>query len=238
MLKVLACFFAMVSGLAHAGSEELRMIAPRNQSMPLAQFEGGHISGGILKDLGEALAARLGRHAVFTTVDGMRIPAALTAGEADGICYVRPIWIDGDYHWSQPLIPDAELVAARPGAPVLRSLLDLRDRPVATVAGYRYPRLEQVLGLRFQRLDSTTMEENLQLVLAGKARYTVVGKSTLAWHQKRNPQLRLRADLVFASFSAQCAFSRRSRVPPAEIDRAISSLVQDGSVTNILARYR
>lgn len=238
MMKCLVCFFAIVSGLAHASSAELRMIAPRNQAMPLARFDAGQISDGILKDLGEALAQRLGRRASFITVDGGRIPAALTAGEADGICYVRPIWIDGDYHWSQPLIPDAELVAARPGAPVLRSLLDLRDRPVATVAGYRYPRLEQVLGLRFQRVDAPTMEQNLKLVMDGKARYTVIGRSTLAWHQKRNPALRLRPDLVFASFSAQCAFSRRSRVPFADIDRAIASLVQDGSVKSILARYR
>jgi polar amino acid transport system substrate-binding protein len=238
MLKVLACFLAAVSALAHANSAALRMIAPRNQTMPLARFEAGKMNGGILKDLGEALAARLGRRAVFITVDGARIPAVLTAGEADGVCYVRPIWIDGDYHWSQPLIPDAELVAAHPDAPVVRSLLDLRDRPVATVTGYRYPRLEQVLGLRFQRLDSPTMEDNLKQIMQGKARYTVVGQGILAWQQKLNPALRLRADLVFASFSAQCAFSRRSRVPAADIDRAISSLVHDGSVQKILARYR
>ena len=238
MLKHLVCLFALFAPLAAAGASELRMIAPRNHTMPLARFEAGQMNGGILKDMGDAIAQRLGRRAIFIPTDGDQIAATLSAGKADGICYVRPFWIDGQYHWSQPLIPDAELVAAHPDAPVLRSLLDLRDRPVATVAGYRYPRLEQVLGLRFQRLDAPTMEENLKLIMDGKARYTVVGQSTLAWHQKRNPGLRLRADLVFASFSAQCAFSRRTRVPLADIDRAIASLVHDGAMGRILARYR
>lgn len=237
MLKYWVCLFLIFLGMP-ATSAELRLIAPRSQAMPLARIEGGRLTGGILKDLGEALAARTGRRAMFVTVDSDQVSAALQAGKADGICYVRPFWIDGDYHWTEALIPDAELVAAHPDAPPLRSLHDLRDRPVGTVVGYRYPRLEQVLGLRFQRHDSATMEDNLRRIMDGTVRYTVLAQSTLAWQHKRNPALRLRADLVFASFSAQCAFARRTQVPFAEIERAIGSLVRDGSIGTILARYR
>lgn len=238
MLKYWICLFAMMAACFAAPAAELRMLAPRNQAMPLAQFEAGKIRGGIIKDLGDAIAQRLGRRAVFVAVDGDAVSAALVAGQADGICYVRPFWIDGDFHWSAPLIPDSELVVAHRDAPALRSLIDLRDRPVATVAGYRYPRLEQVLGLRFVRVDSPTMEQNLRALEEGRARYAVLSQSTLAWQQKVNPALRLRADLVFASFTAQCAFSRRSRVTAADVDRALATLVKDGSVNRILARYR
>lgn len=237
MYKYLLCLFAIILAMSPAGAADLRLIAPRSQAMPLARIESGKLTGGILKDLGEALAARTGRRAVFVTVDSEQVAAALQAGKADGVCYVRPFWIDGDYHWTQALIPDAELVAAHPDAPPLRSLHDLRDRPVGTVVGYRYPRLEQVLGLRFQRHDSPTMEDNLRRIMDGTVRYTVVSQATLAWHKKRNPALRLRPELVFASYSAQCAFSRRTQVPFVEIERAINSLVRDGSMGAILARY-
>jgi polar amino acid transport system substrate-binding protein len=238
MFKFFVCLFIIILAAVPAGAADLRLIAPRNQAMPLVRIEAGKLTGGILKELGDALAARTGRRAVFVTVDGDQVAAALQAGKADGICYVRPFWIDGDYHWSQPLIPDAELLAAHPAAPRLRSLHDLRDRPVGTVAGYRYPRLEQVLGLRFQRHDAPTMEDNLRQIAAGKVRYAVLGQSTLAWQQKGGPALRLRADLVFASYTAQCAFSRRTQVPFPELERAIGALVADGSVGAILARYR
>lgn len=219
-------------------SGELLMIAPLNHNMPLAQFENDKISGGIVKDLSEAIAARMGRNIAFVSVAGDQVSATLAQGKADGICYVRPFWIDGDYHWSRPLIPDAELVASLPGAPVVRSLLDLRDRPVGTVAAYRYPRVEQVLGLRFHRQDSATMEENLRKVMAGTVNYTVIAQSTLSYQLKVNKALRLRSDLVYASYSAQCAFTKRGNAPGGEVDKAINGLIEDGSVEAILARYR
>lgn len=219
-------------------SDELLMVAPLNQAMPLAQFDNDKISGGIVKDLSEAIARRMGRNIAFISVAGDQVSATLAHGKADGICYVRPFWIDGDYHWTRPLIPDAELVASLPSAPVVRSLLDLRDRPVGTVAAYRYPRVEQVLGLRFVRQDSATMEENLRKMMQGTVRHTVLAQSTLAYQLKINKALKLRPDLIFAAFSAQCAFSKRGNIPAAEVDKAVNSLVEDGSVEAILARYR
>ena len=219
-------------------SGDLLMIAPLNQTMPLAQFDNDKLSGGILKDLSEAIARRMGRNIAFISVAGDQVSATLAQGKADGICYVRPFWIDGDYHWSRPLIPDAELVASLPSAPVVRSLLDLRDRPVGTVTAYRYPRVEQVLGLRFQRQDSPTMEENLRRMMQGAVRYTVLAQSTLSYQLKVNKALKLRPDLIFASFTAQCAFSKRGNADFGEVDKAINGLIDDGSVASILARYR
>jgi polar amino acid transport system substrate-binding protein len=219
-------------------SDELLMVAPLNQAMPLAQFDNDKISGGIVKDLSEAIARRMGRNIAFISVAGDQVSATLAHGKADGICYVRPFWIDGDYHWTKALIPDAELVASLPSAPVVRSLLDLRDRPVGTVAAYRYPRVEQVLGLRFVRQDSPTMEENLRKMMQGTVRHTVLAQSTLSYQLKINKDLKLRPDLVFASFTAQCAFTKRGNAPAAEVDKAVNSLIEDGSVEAILARYR
>ncbi len=240
MFKRCVCILALlaVAGIAQAGKEELRMIAPLNQAMPLASFTEEKLSGGILKDLGDAIARRLERPVAYVSVAGDQVAAVLSAGKADGICYVRPFWIDGDFDWSRPLIPDSELVASHPDVPVVRSLLDLRDRPVGTVTAYRYPRVEQVLGLRFRRIDSPTMEENLRNVMLGGARHTVLARSTLDYQLKVNKSLKLRPDLTFASFSAQCAFSRRGKVAFTEVNKAINSLIDDGSVRQILARYR
>lgn len=226
------------AGTAHGAEDALRLIAPLNQAMPLASFSDGKLNGGILKDLGDALARRLGRPIIYVITDGDQVGQVLTAGKADGICYVRPFWIDGDFDWSRPLIPDSELIAAHPDMPVVRSLLDLRDRPVGTVKGYRYPRVEQVLGLRLRRLDAETMEENLRNVMLGHARYTVLSRSTLDYQLKVNKTLRLRADLKVASYDAQCAFSRRGKIVFSDIDKAINGLIDDGSVRRTLARYR
>ncbi|NHZ89378.1 transporter substrate-binding domain-containing protein [Massilia sp. CCM 8733] len=244
MFKRPACLFALIVPLcaplaASASAEaQLVMIAPLNQTMPLTRFQNNKLTGGILKDLGEAIARRLGRGIAWISVSGDQVSATLDAGTADGICYVRPFWIDGHFDWSRPLIPDAEVVASQQGAPPVRSLADLRDRPVGTVSGYRYPRVEQVLGLRFQRSESVTMEENLRKLMAGSVRHTVIGQATLAYQMRINKALKLRQDLVFASFKAQCAFSKKAGVPFEDVDQAINGLIEDGSVEAILARYR
>ncbi len=206
--------------------------------MPMAKFDKDVLTGGMLKEVGEAIANRVGRRARFLQVGVDQVSATLTQGKADGLCYVLPIWIDGDFDWSQPFLPDAELLAARADAPPIHSLADLRGKPVGTIIRYRYPRIEHVLGEQFVRVDSLTMERNLSNIANGTVQYAVVGQSVLAYQMRINKQLKLRPDLVFISFKAQCAFSRLAKVPFKELDEAINALVGDGTFEHILQRYR
>ena len=226
------------STTVHAAPGEFVMIAPLDQTMPIVRIENGVLTGGILKDLGDAIAKRLGRRPVYVSADYTEVKSTLTSGRADGMCYVMPFWIDGDYHWSTPLLPDTEMVVASGDAPAIGSLRGLGNKPVGTVAGYRYPRVEQVLGKRFLRVDSATMEQNIQQILAGKTQYAVIGESTLNYLQRQYPELHLRPELVFINFKAQCAFSRKSHVPFAQVNSAIEAMLNDGTVDQILARYR
>jgi hypothetical protein len=167
-----------------AAPGELVMLAPLDQTMPVVRFQNGVLAGGIVKDLGDALAQRLGRRAVYLSVDVYGVTPALTSGKADAMCYVSPSWIDGEYDWSVPMLPDAEMVVAQADAPHLNSLKDLRDKPTGTVAGYRYPRVEQVLGRRFARVDAPNMQANLHNMLAAKTPYTMASENILNYMQR------------------------------------------------------
>jgi hypothetical protein len=109
---------------------------------------------------------------------------------------------------------------------------------VGTVSTYRYPRVESVLGSHFVRQDAPSTTKALHKIMDGKVQYSLIGEASLAYELRADPNLKLRADLVFARFKTQCAFSRNARVPFKEIDRAVDSLIDDGSVERILARYR
>jgi len=226
------------STTVQAAPGEYIMIAPLDQAMPIVRFENGILTGGILKDLGDAIAKRLGRRAVYVSVDVPGVKQVLTSGRADGMCYVMPFWIDGDYNWSTPLLPDTEMVVARGDAPRVASLRALRNKPVGTVAGYRYPRIEQVLGNGFTRVDAVTIEQNIQQILAGKTQYAVIGETTMSYLQRQHPALHLRPELVFINFKAQCAFSRKSQLPFQQVNSVIETMLKDGSIDQILARYR
>ena len=238
--RLLCCFTVLPAALAAqaAPSTDFVMIAPLNQAMPLAQFDKGKISGGILRDMGLAISRRLGRTAQFLTVPVDGTAAALTEGRADGLCFVLPHWIDGDFNWSVPFMDDAEMVVSRKDAPPVRSLAALRDLPVGSVKAYRYPRVEQVLGGQFVRRDFQTTEENIRKLAAGKVEHALLSKSAVEYYNYVNKTEPLRPDLTIAAFEAQCAFSKKSQVAFADIDRVFNMMLKDGTIERIIARYR
>lgn len=223
---------------AQGAPADLVLVAQTDLTMPIAQFQDGQLAGGILKDLGDAIAQRLGRRIDYLSVEVENVTSTLKQGRADGLCYVMPFWISGDYNWSSPLIPDEELIAASEDAPVVHALSELRDQPIGTITRYRYPRVEQVLGAHFVRSDSPSMEKNLRQMMSGAVQYTIINQSALTYALRHDKSIRLRPDLVFSTFKAQCAFTLKAPVPFADINRAIDSLLNDGSVERILARYR
>jgi polar amino acid transport system substrate-binding protein len=235
---ILAAITLSLSWVAAASPGELVMLAPANHAMPVAQFKDGELTGGILKDLGLAIAARIGRTARFMTVPSRRVALALTQGDADGVCLVQPYWIDGDFQWTAAFIPTGGVVLARSDAPVITKLTDLRGKKLGTVAGYRYQALEPLLGAEFLRDDAPSVEHTLRKLAAGRSQYALMELSTAAWQVKNDTTHGLRLDITYQNQKARCAFSQHSKVPFEEIKRATDMMMADGSIEKIMARYR
>lgn len=216
----------------------LIFVAPTNLAPPLADFDGERLRAGILKDLGEAIAARLQREARFVAMPSKRVGEALTEGLADGVCHVLPRWISGDFVWSAPLIANGGVLVARADAPPVRTIAELARVPIGTVIGYRYHDFERELGAAFVRADAPSSGLNMRKLAAQRNRYAIVDRLMLDWFRRTHPEVSLREDIELDRYHAQCAFSPRASIAPAKIVRAIDALLADGSVDRILARYR
>jgi ABC-type amino acid transport substrate-binding protein len=233
-LLLLACS----AGAAAAAPPEIVFLAPLNHAMPVAQFDNGALTGGILKDLGDAIAARLKRQARYVPVPSKRVSMALVNREGDGVCYVLPAWIDGDFNWTVPVVPNSVAVVAHGNVPVIHQLTDLADIRVGTVLGYRYGPLWEKLGGHLKRDDAASTQLAIGKLMAGRVDYAVLETLTVDWYLRTNHATGLRTDLVFYSFVGRCAFNKSSSIPFKDIDRAVTDLVGSGAVDAILARYR
>ena len=178
------------------------------------------------------------RAASVTSESRNRLRSLLVDGGADALCYVRPEWIDGVYNWTPSFIKDGGVVAARVGTPLITSLADLSGKPVGTVLGYRYPELESALGHQFVREDAPAMESNLRKLIAGRMEYAILEKIMLDYHLRLDKSIKVRTDLLYVSFDAQCAFSRTSLIPFSDVEQVINTMIKDGHVNEIFARYR
>jgi len=235
--------FALPLALAFApaaSAEEpaIVFIAATNHTMPLSEFQDSVMTGGILKDLGDAIAQRLGRRARYLSLPPKRVPLYLANGSADGVCYIRPQWVDGDFNWTCALIPATGVLAARTDAPVAHGFADVAGKPIGTVAAYRYTNFEKALGAHFQRDDAPSQDSNVNKLLAGRMQYAILEKITYDFLARFGAKPAIRVDMEFEPIKAQCAFSKRSTIPFAEVDKAVNSLLDDGSVERILAKYR
>lgn len=229
------CAFA--HGAAIAETQDIVFIAPTNHTMPMAQFRDGMLVDGVLKNLGDLIARRMERRAVYISVPSKRVSEVLSAGGADALCYVVPVWIDGRYNWTKPFINSTAIVAARKDAPVLKSVSDLAGKPIGTVIGYRYPELERLLGPRFVREDAPTTELNFRKLVVGRMQYATIDQIAFEYRMRQEPSLALRKDVAYATVMTQCAFSLHSKIPFAQAEHAIDALVQDGSVAAVLNQY-
>lgn len=239
LFRIASCALLLaLSPAAFAGPGELVFIAATNHTMPLSRFENGEMVDGLLKDLGDAIALRMGLRPRYVSTPAKRVAEFLASGRADGVCYVLPRWLPGTFNWSQPLIPDAGVLLARLDAPPVRSLSDLANRPVGTVLGYTYSMIESELGHTFVREDAPTEELNLAKIRHGRTRYAIMGRMNAEYLMRAEPQVKLRVDFEFDPFKAQCAFSQKSAIPFANIQRAIDGLLSDGSIERMLLRYR
>ncbi|MGW8393140.1 substrate-binding periplasmic protein [Pseudoduganella sp. HUAS MS19] len=234
----LACLLPALSPAAVAGQGEMVFVAATNHNMPLSRFHNGQMVEGLLKDLGDSIALRMGMRASYISVPAKRVADYLASGRADGVCYVLPRWLPGPFNWSQPLMSDAGVLLSRPEAPAVRSLSDLANKPVGTVLGYSYSMIDAALGRAFVREDAPSMELNISKIQHGRMQYAIMGRMTAEYLMRSEPRHKLRVDFEFDPFKAQCAFSQKSAIPFRDVQRAIGGMLSDGTVERLLRRYR
>jgi ABC-type amino acid transport substrate-binding protein len=191
------------------------------------------------KDVGEALAAHLSRHARFLVLPRLRVAPALEEGEGDVLCAYVPEWLPGSFGWSKPFIPVTNLVVTDSRAPRPQGVPDLAGQRIGTVRGYVYRELEEPLGKNFVRDDGPNSESNLRKLASGRFAHAVVAKALLEYQLKlKDPPLSLHPPLLLKEYMTQCAVSRRGRVTLEEVDKANTALLAEGFMDRVWLRYR
>lgn len=233
---LLTYFFCMPSALQAA---ELRVLILDGDAMPWAQLRNNQLSAGLYFDLGQALAIQMGRNAHFVLLPRKRLIHALEEGRADLICNYVPVWLPGDFDWSTPFIPNAELLISDQRAKKPSMLGDFANVRIGTVLGYVYSELDQALGLRFLRDDAPSMHHNLLKMAAGRVQHMVISQFELEYLQRQGEfKTPLHPFTVLRSFKGQCAVSRRGQVSVVEVNQAIAALQTQQTLRKIIERYR
>ncbi len=237
-LVLLASLLGGATTAQAADPAVLRIVAPTNQSMPLLRMAGALPVEGLLKDVGEALADHVGLSASFIPLPSKRAGPAVASGAADLLCYVKPGWLEDQVLWTHAFLPGTGIIAAHPAAPPVTSLYELRDEPLGTVLGYRYPILDQAFMQAIRREDVPDATTNLRRLALGRIRYALTDRAALDYFLRDNPASGLREAIEVERYQLSCALSPDKAALLAPLNRAIERMQADRTLDALFNRYR
>lgn len=241
MKKSIMLFISLLALAAATPAQTLVFAVSTGSAMPMTEFRNEELTGGLLKDFGDALARELGMTPRYLNLPRKRVEGALQAGQADLLCDLRPEWLDGkDWAWTGTVFSNNMIVASRADtAPVARieALVGLR---VGTILGYRYPELESRLGKQFLRDDAASDDLNTNKLLNRRFHYVVSNSLYYDYQRKVHPGRAQLHKTVFniVPFDTYCALPPRGRVGADRVNRAIVALRRRGDMQQIYDRYR
>ncbi|MBS1972484.1 MAG: transporter substrate-binding domain-containing protein [Bdellovibrionales bacterium] len=119
-----------------------------NYSMPLVEIQNPlhkpEVERGLLKDLGEAIAAEMKLKTTWILLPKNRVAPSLLSGDIDIICHIHEIWqpaIRNDVLWTSELYPSVNVIVSA-SKKTIQKLKDLHGERVGTVVNFIYHDLE------------------------------------------------------------------------------------------------
>jgi ABC-type amino acid transport substrate-binding protein len=234
--KLIAAIGCAILYMSHARAADLVLIQQEDMQTTAKRLPSSY---DFQAEVGKLLARQMGRTLVMKYLPRKRYAVALEDGEADLVCGLLPVWMQGDFDWSIPFIPAADVVlsAARVSPP--KAIKDLKGKRIGTILGYSYPEVQQALGTAFVRDDTRTAESQLRMLAAGRFDYMITGLSFYAYRKKAGTLLlALNPPLTIAEYNTECAVSRKGHFTVHELNEAVETLLKGSELPTLLERYR
>lgn len=236
-MKAWACALALCAWSCGAAAADLRIAVDASTEMPWADRHDNTLTGGLHFDVGQALADELGRQAHFLLLPRKRLTDALTHGDADIACGLRPSWLPGPFDWTHGFMSNADVVLTLLSSPAPTRLRDLAGQPIGTINGFAYPELADALGTDFVRDDAPSAVANLGKLAIGRVRHAIVNQRLLDYQQQHGMiHVQLHPPLVIHRDELACAVSRHGQVTVAQLEQAIRQLSVHGRLHELLTR--
>lgn len=232
-----AVILAALVILPPARAQSLIFAFGDHNEAPFALVEGGQLKGGFALEFGLALAARLGRQAAFRFVPRNRITAEIQVGNVDAYCLAANAYypVFASDRFTRPLFADHDIVLLSAGLRGEAELSSLKGARVGAVLGFLYPPEVEAMfaGGGAERIDARNAEGNLRKLQGGRLDAVILPLA--AWRQAlaRDPSVAgvARPDVIqIARRERTCLVSPSSTVTVAEMDEAIQSLTDDGTL--------
>jgi len=235
------------AGEAAAQSEApfgvLKIFSSDTNAAPYIMTDGVTFVGGVVKEMNDEAARRSNVKISYSLLSRKSVDASLLAGDGHMTCNIQPAWtkIADQLIWTEPMFSDSD-VFWRAGSPDIQRFEDLKGRSFATFKGYHHHQnlTRQVAAGETKRIDLYPSENIFDVLASGRAEYVVFSKirgDHLLKTSKHRGAVAM-TGLIDSTYPNFCAMSRKAPIDHDAYIRALNGIARDGTLDQILARYR
>ncbi|OCW96723.1 hypothetical protein A9165_10150 [Alishewanella sp. HH-ZS] len=236
-------FLLISSSLAVAERTTVRAIVSASNAPPYALFdESGSLSAGISKDILDELSKRSELNWQYLPLPRGRVEQWLLRDDADIACFLNPAWVEQPEQllWSPALFTTQQVIVRRSTSPAIQNITDLFGKRLGTDRGFSYPELDAIFAQRLAvRDDASSLQINLSRLQKQRLDAVLTVDLAYLYHQQQYPSEGLQADPLWAEpANVYCALNQHQPELTARLLLTLQQMVADGTVANILQRYR
>ncbi len=212
---------------------------------PFAIINGQQLTGGLFKDIGDALSAHSGLGVAYRQVPTKRASSLLISGEVNALCLTHPDWIEGheQLFWSPVLAQDFDhLMTLKKESLHIQTFEDLQGLNVGAMTGYIYfPKLMNLFSQgQAIRRDFNNLDALYASLFAERLDAIVDSRISIYYRQKIQADYRKLqvSKLVVYQYDLYCAFNV-SLLPVKEVIlQALQTMVNNNQIKTIISKYR
>jgi polar amino acid transport system substrate-binding protein len=242
-LFVLILSALLASSALAKGKSQIVFGVNMDYAMPLVKLKDDNgtsvLIGGILKDLGEALAKEMELDLKWYLVPKRRVAPSLTSGKIDILCHLSEVWqpaIKNDVWWSNKLYRSSNVLVYLKEQPIT-SIKEIYGEQVGVVLNFIYTGLEDSFESgALKREDGPNNISNIKKLLKGRINFIVMSNLEFAYYNNLYPPLRS-VDLAMDEVMTKCAVSKKSKIKIEDVNKAIAKITRNGTLSKILNSY-
>jgi len=240
VLCVLFCLSAPI-----AASQELIFTYWLEALEPFAIRYDHKLTGGMVKDIGDELAARMKLEPKYIELPTKRVAIMVAEGDAHISCLTNPKWEEKpeSYHWSPVLFEGSDNFLVRlDQEDSIKTIDDLKGKHVGTYNGYVYS--EEITALfnkgEAEPVQIGNLETGFRLVTMGRLDTVIDFGSIIEYEiKKRNLDQQLTIAPVDADvFDFYCSYSLKIPYDAEVLDAHILQMKQEGFFEKVQNKYR
>ena len=242
-ILILAGYLAGLSMPAQAAAP-LRIGIADSDSAPIVIINGGQLTGGLSRELSEALGKALAVPVQFVVIPRKRVELSISQGSIDMVCNTNPLWYVGadKVRWTQEFYPQIErIISKKTHTRTIDALEQLVGQRIGVIGGYHYSSIEPLWqSMRATRVNQPRLPQLIRALQSGLVDVAINSELEIAAWARANlaaaEHIRMHP-MIVSTVPTRCAVSPASRYSVDKLNSALTEMHRNGITKRILKRY-